>query len=109
MFTLMFDRSRMVVFAWHEPCQRRDASSCLPDKIHFKAMGQKSFAMTPDPSASTQKNVHYLFRPLGEYSEILRNDLSPLSEGVKIIAHDFLSDFQRFFLSHFQSRPLNEW
>ena len=53
--------------------------------------------MTPDPSASTQKNVHYLFQPLGEYSEILRNDLSPLNEGVKIIAHDFLSDFQRFF------------
>ena len=72
-------------------------------------MGQKSFAMTPDPSASTPKNVHYLFLPLGEYPKILRYDFPPLSEGVKIIAHDFLSDFQRYFLSQLEIQPLNEW
>ena len=93
-------KSAWLFSTWHEPCQRRDVSSCLPDKKHFKTIGRKSFAMTPDPSASTQKNVHYLFQPLGEYPKILRYDLPPLSEGVKIVAHDFLSDFQRFFLSH---------
>ncbi len=72
-------------------------------------MGQKSFARTPNPSASTKKNVHYLFLPLGEYPKILRYDFPPLGEGVKIFAHDFLSDFWRFFLSHLEIRPLNEW
>ena len=100
LLTYSTSKSAWLFSTWHEPCQRRDVSSCLPDKKHFKAMGRKSFAMTPDPSASTQKNVHYLFQPLGEYPEILHYDLPPLSEGVKIVAHDFLSDFQRFFLSH---------
>jgi hypothetical protein len=85
-----------------------DVSSCLPDKKHFKAM-TKVVCNDARPLSEYQKNVHYPFQPLGEYPNILRNDLSPLSEGVKIIAHNFLSDFQRFFLSHLEFQPLNEW
>lgn len=30
--------------------------------------------------------IHYLFRPLGEYSEVIRYHFRPLSEGVEVIA-----------------------
>ena len=80
-----------------------------PRQETLQSNGTKVVCNDARPLGEYQKNVHYLFQPLGEYPNILRNDLSPLSEGVKIIAHNFLSDFQRFFLSHLEFQPLNEW
>ena len=105
----MFDRSRMVVFRMARTLPAKGRIILSPRQETLQSNGTKIVCNDTRPLGEYPKNVHYLFQPLGEYSEILRNDLSPLSEGVKIIAHDFLSDFQRFFLSHFQSRPLNEW